>query len=572
MTVIVHTMGVHYRWMRDMPEALRQQLWLAHNLREDLVTLQHQHEDAVRAIWSSYPQVGAAEARLTAAETEAAAAAKEVATERSRQRSKRVTGPLADRLRAARAAVKVARQDRRDAIAAVRELAAEQLQAASDELRAAKKALYQLYCQDGDLYWCTFNDVRAHHETAARRIQEKRSQGLPAALRHHRYDGTGTVAVQLQRQAADPPRTPITMASAAGKWRNQLAMPWIDPDIWDEMSRADQAHAGRVTVRMRCGSVDGAPQWLDLPVQAHRWLPADADITGARLTVTRCGGHYSARLSITAKVPDPMPVTDGPTVAVHLGWLRHPAGTRVATIRSDAPLEVPPRRLQDVLRLDRDGLTGVVVLPAVVEARLARVAETQSVRDLARDAIRDKLAAWLDEHGPAPYRDREISAADVRAWRSPNRFAALALAWRDAPPPGGEDIAAIMETWRASDRLGWETCEHGRRRALGYRDDLWRQVAAELAGQAGRIVVDDTGVAALARDAVGRSALPNATQQQIDRRRGAASPGLLREQIVSTARREGVPVVTVSAFDLSRTHARCGHVNPADDRYILRFY
>ena len=49
-SVTVHTMGVHYRW--ELPNIVRAQLRLAHDLREDLVTLQLAYADDVRAIWS----------------------------------------------------------------------------------------------------------------------------------------------------------------------------------------------------------------------------------------------------------------------------------------------------------------------------------------------------------------------------------------------------------------------------------------------------------------------------------------------------------------------------------------
>lgn len=52
MAVTVHKYGVHYRW--QIPAVLRDQLWLARNLREDLVTAQHDHEEAIKAVWSSY--------------------------------------------------------------------------------------------------------------------------------------------------------------------------------------------------------------------------------------------------------------------------------------------------------------------------------------------------------------------------------------------------------------------------------------------------------------------------------------------------------------------------------------
>lgn len=567
-TVIVQTMGVPSRW--KMPDQLLDQLRLARGLSNELVERRHAYEQAVRDIWSSYPAVRTAETALAAAETEAEAAKEAVAAERARLRTKRVTGPIADRAKSAYAAVKKARAARRDAIAEVRDAAEDRLREAADRLKAEHKALYQRYCTNGDLYWATFNAVVDHHKTAVKTVQRLQSQGLPAQLRFHRFDGTGTIAVQLQRQDGVPPRTPATVADPDGRWRNVLQLPWLDPDgVWDQMTRAEQRRAGRIEARIRCGSAAGEPAWITVPLQAHRWLPAGADITGAQLTVTRTAGHLRARLAVTAKVPAAVPVTGGPTVALHLGWLREDAGTRVATWRSTAPLDIPGE-LAGVMAAGPDARTGTIVVPALIAARLDRHAETKSVRDLSLAAVRDKLVSWLTEHGPATYRDSEITAGEVSRWKSPARFAALATAWRADPPDRGEEIAGVLEMWRAADRRLWESSEHGRRRALGRRDDLYRQVAAVLAAQAATVVVDDTGIADLARGAVSRSDLPNQTQQAIDRRRDHAAPGFLRQAVVSAAARDGVEVVTVPAAGLSRVHANCGHENPADDRYLTR--
>jgi hypothetical protein len=106
------------------------------------------------------------------------------------------------------------------------------------------------------------------------------------------------------------------------------------------------------------------------------------------------------------------------------------------------------------------------------------------------------LAAWLDEHGPQPYRDGNITGEQVRRWRSPARLASVALAWRDDHSRG--EIAAVLEEWRSTDRKAWDGQEHGRRRALGHRDDLYRQIGALLAVQSAHVVVDDIDIAAIA--------------------------------------------------------------------------
>ena len=562
--ITVHTMGVHYRW--QIPEVVRQQLRLAHNLREDLVSLQLAYDADIKRIWSSYPAVASAEAQVTAAEEAVAAASEALKAAGIAVRLKGVDPALTQRLRDARATLKAARQARRDAITDVKDAAAQTRRARTDRLAADQKALYRRHCQQGDLYWASHNAVADQHKAAVRRIQQQRAQGRPAALRHHRFDGTGTIAVQLQRPAGTPPRSPAVLADPAGRYRNVLHVPWIDPEQWAAMSRAEQRSAGRVTVRMRCGSVDGQPQWIDLPVQAHRWLPATADITWATLTLTRVGADLRARLSITARIAGPAATerADRLTVAIHLGWLATDTGTVVAHWRATKPLAIP-RHLAHALVPNAGGLSGRIVAPSSIAARLARHTETASVRDRALDEIRGKVCDWLREHGPREHPTRpgeQITAGDVAQWHAPARFAALALAWRET----GSDIAAPLEAWRRADRMLWQQQGHGRSRALGHRDDLWRQIAYNLVTQCGQIVVDDTNVADLIRGAHERSELPTDVQRGIDRRRDQAAPGTLRQLIVAAAARDNVPVIVVPATGLSRTHARCGHHNPADNR------
>ena len=235
--ITVHTMGVHYRW--QISDCLRRQLRLAHDLREDLVSLQLVCDDDLRAIWSSYPAVAQAETELAAAEELAAELAEAVKAERIRLRSKTVGEDLAARFRAARSAVSTARQCRREAIAAVKDEAAPRRAECIGQLRADQKALYARYCQEGgDLYWATHNTVVKRHATAVKRINQARAQGRAATLRHHRYDGTGTIAVQLQREAGMPPRTPALLADPDGRYRNVLHLPGPDPAEWQKMSPA----------------------------------------------------------------------------------------------------------------------------------------------------------------------------------------------------------------------------------------------------------------------------------------------------------------------------------------------
>lgn len=555
-------------------DALRRQLRLAHDLREELVEIYRAYDSRKSEIWSQHPEVADAEAAVKDAEEWVDRAKRAVDRERSKQRKRRIAGPDADELTAAQAELRHRRGRRKAAKdAAHAELGPEFIEAGRVR-HSAETAARKRYVDDG-LFWATGNDVLKHHRTAIGRVRKDRERvadlirrnKVPAStplpeLRHHRFDGSGTVTVQLQRQSGMPPRTPQVLADTAGRYRNVLSLPWIHPWEFESWSREQQRQAGRGFLRMRMGSaVDGSAEWTVLPVQMHRMLPPDADVCEARLSVRKCAGHLKVSLMVTAKIPDPESVTDGPDVALHLGWLREDHGVRAGNWRTTEPLDIPVE-LRDVMRPDRDGMTGTIVAPdALIDRIRTRPDDIQSSRDLALDAVRRKLADWLKQHGPVDHPhipDRVIAAGDVSRWESPARFAALAHWWRDADGPLGE-IGQALEAWRAPDRADWERQEHGRQRAIRCRDDLYRQVAVVISSQAGRVVVDDMSVAELAQGE--DLELPAEVERGIRRRRHGVAPGRLRELVAAAARRDGVPVEVVSAANLTVTHRDCGFVS-----------
>ncbi|MBY8862051.1 hypothetical protein K7711_36630 [Nocardia sp. CA2R105] len=567
MAVIVQTIGTGH-W--DIPSQVWEQLRLAHSLRDDLVDLQHQHDAALKELWSAFPGVRRVEGSLAAVQQRANELNERVRAERSQQRTKRIIGPLAEEQDAVRAQLKTLRSERQTAIAKVHKPAKPALAIIKGELKVGYRRLFDKYCRRGGLFWATHNDVVQQHQAAVRRVATMRKEGRSAELRHHRFDG-GTLAVQLQREAGEPPRTPEVVANSHGKYHRVIQIPWTDPKVWATLTRPQQREVGRAVVRMRCGSASGEDQWVDIPVQQHRMLPADADITWVKLTVTRTAGTWQARLAVVAELPDPAPIplADGPTVALHLGWRNHEHGIQVANWRATTPLDIPSE-WQHVLRADHDGITGVVVLPNQIVDGVDRAADIASQRDTARNRIQASLLRWLEANGSCPHprpqdEGEELTGADVARWKSSARFAAIAFAWRDTPPPQGKEVAARLESWRRLDKALWEQQEHGRRRHLRRRDDMWRNVAAIIAGQAAHVVLDDMSVAQLAR--LENPDLTAAVRHRVARRRDTASPGRLRDVIHRTCVRRGVTVTTVPAAGLSRIHAACGYEHPADDWY-----
>lgn len=567
MSTTVAVYGTRAHWAREVSGQVRDQMWLAHRLREDLVEATRRREDTVAAVWSAHPEIAELEVRIAELTERAETLGAQAARGRSAARSRRVESPVADELRAVRAERRQSKAARREAIQAVRGQEGDRIAAAHTAERAEVKALYAVYCQSGflldeaspgpvRLYWAVFNQVVRHHRTACERIAAARAAGRPAQLRHHRWQGAATLAVQLQHGAGDPPATAQLLASGEGKWRNVLQLrPGPDGSV-------------RGTARMRIG-----PSCVDIPVTLHRSLPAGADVSGAELVVRRVGSDTRAAVHVTCRVPDPAPrdPQGRPVIAVHLGWRRERGGgIRVATWRASMPVTVPSSGpVAQVVRADTDR-TGTIVLPAAWSARLAAADGHRSERDRRLNLARDALVGHLREVPPVEG-DGWPSAVDVARWRSPARFAALAIRHRDAPPPGREAALADLERWRVWDKRRWNAEAHGRDGVIGRRRDAYAVAAAWVTRVAGRVVVDDMSVAEVApRSAPGLDAAPTAMEAAAGSQRVHAAPGWLRGRLRATCAREGVEVVTVPHEGITRTHYRCGHVNPADHDYTRR--
>lgn len=587
----------------NQPELL-DQFRLAHQLRNDLVRIEYTHKEAKAGLWSRHPAVAEAETAVAAAD----AAVEELLTrakqEHAEDRSTKTRPETARELAAAKKALKVAKADRRTAKSDTYAAAKPELEVLQADRKAAIKNLYTVYCQTGrpatpwctacdhhgisdgtceacgaeqpavKLYWATYNAVTDGHRTALKLVEQHRKAGRAAQLRFHRWDGTGRVAVQLQKQAGDPDRGPALLSSGAGKWTNVLRLPEaVARTDWDTLSRGERTRAGRAEVQWCIGG----GRMVTLPVQFHRPLPEGCEVLQAELVRTRIAEQTVMHLCLTIRIPDPTPPEDRPVIAVHTGWrTRDDGSVRVAAWRCDSVRLTVPDHLRDVIATHDTGHTGEIVLPARWLDGAGQTAALASQRSLSFDPIRDKIASWLDEHPQPATGGREpLTGGNVRLWRSPNRLAALATRWRDTPPvgDGGVDIAATLEAWRKQDKHLWRWQDHGREQQIGRRNDGWRRAAAWLADNAGLIVVDDTPLAELRRrpDVADVDSpdpnVPNVVADRARERATIAAPGYLRAAVTTAAARRGVPTLTVDAGNLTRTHRACAHTADPDPRY-----
>lgn len=556
--VVVHRWDVR----APLPEPLVAEVRRAHHLRNDLVQVEREHAEAVARVWAEHPEVAETEVAVDEADAGVEAARKALAEAKKLSGAAKAPAELTAALRSARKAKRDATARRREAKSAAYAAMKPAMVAARSERKAKIKALYRAWMDRG-LYWATFNHVRDHHETAVRQIAARRKAGKSADLRFARWTGEGTIAVQLQRQAGEPQRTPGVLADPEGPWRNVARL--VDYPTADEqqaMSKADwrrHARRGVTQLVLRYGSGDHA-DWATLPVAIGRPIPNDADIVGIQLTRRLIAGKERATVAVTMRLPLVAPQT-GQLVAMHTGWRSMPDGTiRVAVV--DGCSE-PPVELIDQGIVRWWSTWGEIRVPARWVDEDRRLAAIAAQRDSNHNQMKARLIDHLDgvsepvlvTWGDGADAER-LEPHHVKLWRSPRRLAQLATRARQGHVTGlRAEIRTDLDAWRRQDHHLWQWHAHATDQLVARRKDFWRKAANWIVSSAGGVVTDEWAIPAL-------TARPDITEDrdwQADHaRRNArlASPGLLRAQLARAAGQRGIEILKRPTE--TRAHAHCG--------------
>ncbi len=549
----------------DIPVEVERQLQLAHELRERLVELALEREQAVANLWAQQPQVAAAGRRREQARRRVDELVAKAAEERATNFRSPLVSALRDQIREARTLHKrskgVERQVKNDAYAAL----APSFHALHEHERAGRRAAYAEYVQNRGLYWATYNAIDRKHAIAARAVSAERRHGRPALFRLHEYDGSGRIAVQVQRKPGRPARTAELLCLPDSPHRSVLALPAVvafPSDRWQSLSRADRRHLGRAVVALRIGTyTDGTPNMWAIPVQIHRPVPEDAEITSAEVVITRLAAQPRISVNLTLTMPAPRPA-GGNGIALDLGWRSMPDWSiRVAYWRATgkprAPLNVPAH-LAAVLRTAPGGREGEIRIPASWRTLDARVRQLRSgrLRDLRR--IATVIATWLEQN-PDSAAALQLSAAEVLSWRSPRQMAQLAQRIDSRRDCGL--LAAQVQRWARADRRLWQWEANERDQLLSRRRDAWRAAAATLVRAWPHAIVEERFVHRTTRRPTRE--LPDPPQARQARAQARLSaPGELVTAIEHAVQRQGGTISYVNPALTTRRHHVCGEQLP----------
>lgn len=563
----------------DIPDYAIEQLRLANRFWNGLVEIQHGYEQAVADIWASHPELGKLNNEIGELVEQGRELKEKADAARVEGRRRYITdSDLKSKLRQQREQLKAAKKSYRESKSLFYNQLKPQFTKLKDKRVSDIKSLRQAFASQG-LYWGTYNAVSQSFDTAAKRVSSLRSSGRSSALRFHRFDGSGTWTVQLQREAGDSPRTWATLVGGQSKWKNDVKI------VPEELDEGGKRKRPRTLLSIRCGRQGKDALYLTLPITVHRPIPPEAEITQIQVTRRRVGTHYELSAAFSLRMPTPAKTKNPGVVGINFGWRSKRSDELLRTavwygIGRDTQLELREWMTEWVTqeRLAKGKMVGEIRVPDRWRRVMARMHEIRSQRDLNLNAIRGEVVKWLTTHKRAanqlasawaqahPNASKPLwnKPSDVGLWRSAGRLASLCLFWRTHRQSGDENVFAVFEAWRKQDKHLYDWESYSTRQLIAQRREVYRCVAEQLASTYGHIVVDGANFQTLTMK---ETRIEEADSEQADLARSQArdaSPGLFREIVKHTASRLGTVLTVEPANGITQVHSVCNTWVDAD--------
>ena len=542
-----------YRFYPDhIPDGVMNQLQLATDLWNELVKYERSIDERSQAIWRTDPILDALYVQLEALGGDGA-------SHSPRTSLKAQTARLYQTVAARK----------REVHTALSPVIGQFWVTIREEKKGQLKAIRQQYAEAG-LHFGTYNDVIDRYVRASRRVAQRRKQGLPAHLRLHHFDGTGSLTLQVIQTSRRPPFTlELLQEDGAHPYRNQARITPV-PEFRPGATRGDHRRAARVHAMVRMGSgAEHEPLWLQGRLVMHRLWPAEAAVKRIRWVRERVGTHFRDSLHFTVRcsVPEVVPANSA-MMALDFGWRKVGQQLRVATWAcTRGPQESVV--LNTVAEIQSwDGTQqGHLVLPERFLAQMARVERLAAMRRAQFHVMQESLLDWLQTH-PWPEGfcgDRSASEwlpTAIAQWRSEGRCVTLALHWRTHRFAGDADMYRAIEEWRKRDKHLYEWQSHLRDKTLGFRRELYRTFAARAATLYGHIVIPAIDLRAVAQtERRTPDTLSPRHADAANHQRHLAALHTLRRAIDDAATIRKVSLTTLPIAHVTRRCAQCGREN-----------
>lgn len=322
-----------------------------------------------------------------------------------------------------------------------------------------------------------------------------KKDSAPRAPSFRRFDGGGKIAVQLRGV------TWANLLSGASSMLHLRHSPRAD-------SRGDQSLY--YVARIRIGSDERAPIWLDVPVKLHRQPPLDSTVKWAWIIVRREGERMRYELQVTLEhesfAEPKRPAGVGDSGHIRLGWSTVESGVRVATW-DDGEVVVPDSILERATFADAVHGAADDHYNAMLRAlrlwmrrgpnrfttwhRLRKERDRLALRRLCVDYAKHRLGD-------------DVSRTLWRAWvesRPRDLFPSLGAAdrWmRERGHVAQEDrMAWWLYCWARKDAHLRDLKERTQKKFERSRDQFFRDQAILIATKYGTAAVDSYSIAAL---------------------------------------------------------------------------
>ncbi len=332
-------------------------------------------------------------------------------------------------LKAVRKVLCAALKDERKAVASD-----EQLRAISKEIDAVANQKGKQAREATKAYWGTYLLVEAAVKAASRCPMDP--------VLKKRFSGEGRIGVQLQ----DPLTTQQLMAGG----NTYLKMDPLPADQWK--TRSGRRHAYTV-IHIRVGSEKRNPVWVSFPVLIHRRLP-EGIIKWAWVQMFRVGTRikYELQLSLESNdfldVPHPAR-NEGTTyrprgkgiIAIYLGWNVQEQSVQIGQWQDDqGRSDLTPKE-----EGSKD-FSGPFELTEGVRQAMAYADALRGIGDRHFDRVKAEFQKWLAGGGFAPAWAVE-DLTTLGQWRSRGRLARLVGQWVGEFFPK-EEILSLWEAWK----------------------------------------------------------------------------------------------------------------------------
>jgi len=469
MAILVRQYGLLFPldWDHDCQE----HLWLENKLWNQLVEIEHNHQEKFKAITGADIAVGAKETILADMLLRKGEASKRKKLHRSEARSKKIDTSLLDRtIKDLTVQIKELRLD----LKSLRKISQDKNKEALEALETARKESVKHARNSSGLWWGNYNAVVATYNIArVRGMKEGRE------LKFHRFDGTGRFTCQLQGGIG-------LTALFAGQ--ATVAVDPVDHQAFFHPSRGERRRLQRTILRFTIYTYHDETghrkrRTLSFPMIMHRPIPDDATIKTVTVKRDRVGTEYRWAVTFTCVTEDKEKIHHpGESICgIDIGWRTlGGVGVRVATIASNTD------KIEEI------------VLPSSLISKFDHVDNIKSRLDKHLNNTHLWLKTLIADDLPEDLRE-EWGKIKKAPKIGAGRVAMLSLRWRNEHDDFNPHHLEKLEAWRKKDKFYRLEMDNLRENAIAQRTDIYRNTASRIAHQYALIGLEDFDLSQIAR-------------------------------------------------------------------------